>query len=52
MLTVNEPIVLAPLDRCEGSVVASWLSFSVMSYFAFRSWNCWLSFAQFSKSWT
>ena len=51
-LTVNEPIVLAPLDRCEGSVLASWVSFWVMPYFWFSSWNCWLLFAQFSKSWT
>jgi hypothetical protein len=52
MLTVSEPSVLAPLLKWEGRVVASWLSFWVMSYFWFRSWNCLLSFAQFSKSCT
>jgi hypothetical protein len=36
-LTVNEPIVLAPLDRCEGSALASWVSFWVMPYFWFSS---------------
>ena len=52
MLTVNEPKVLAPLLRCDGRVAASWLSFAVMWYFAFRSWNCLLLFAQSSKAWT
>jgi hypothetical protein len=52
MLTVNEPRVLAPLLRWEGRVAPSSLSFAVMWYFEFRSWNCLLSFAQFSKSWT
>ena len=51
-LTVSEPDVLAPLERWEGSVLASWVSFWVMWYFSFSSWNCWLLFAQFSKSWT
>ena len=51
-LTVSEPSVLAPLLRCDGRVAPSWLSFAVMWYFALRSWNCLLLFAQFSKSCT
>ena len=50
MLTVNDPRVLAPLDRWEGRVAASWLSLAMMWYFALRSWNCLLLFAQASKS--
>ena len=30
MLTVNEPMVLAPLERWEGRVAASWLNLAVM----------------------
>ena len=49
---MNEPIVLAPLLRCEGSVFASSVSFWVIAYLSFSSWNCWLLFAQCSRSLT
>ncbi len=44
------PSSVAPSPSRDGSELACSLSFSVMWYLSLSSWNCWLSFAQSSKS--